>query len=190
MTFASLVPYLVFGVLALVAVACAAAMIISRDAVYSALFLVLNFATVGVIYLTLGAPFIALSQIAVYAGAIMVLFLFVIMLLGGERFKPGPARRSHLVFAGVLGLVFLVELGLGLAIRYGNNTVPAVQGPGYASPTTLGVELFSKYALPFELTSLILLAALIGAIVLTREGKKDILSGVAPDETTSKESKP
>jgi NADH-quinone oxidoreductase subunit J len=189
MNFTSMIPYLVFGVLALVAIASAAAMLISRDAIYSALFLVLNFATVGVIYLTLGAPFIALSQIAVYAGAIMVLFLFVIMLLGGERFKPSAARRSHLVFAAVLGIVFLVELGLGLMIRYGDMTVPAAQAPGYASPTSLGVELFSKYALPFEVTSLILLAALIGAIVLTREGKKEINSG-EPDTLPNKETNP
>ena len=160
----------------MVAVATAAAMIISRDAVYSALFLVLNFATVGVIYLTLGAPFIALSQIAVYAGAIMVLFLFVIMMLGGERFKPSKPRRSHLVFAGVLGIVFLLELALAFMARYGNMTFPAAQPAGYASASDLGLELFSNYALPFELTSLILLAALVGAIVLTRDGIKDVTS--------------
>ncbi len=177
MTFETTIPYLVFGVLALVAVASAVAMLISKDTINSALFLVLNFATVGVIYLTLGAPFIALSQIAVYAGAIMVLFLFVIMLLGGERFKPSKPRRSHIIFAGVLSAVFLVELVLGYFIRYGNMTVPAVQVPGYGSPTALGLELFSKYALPFELTSLILLSALIGAIILTQGSKKEINSG-------------
>ena len=64
-------------------------MLISRNAIYSALFLVLNFATVAMLYLILGAPFIALSQITVYAGSIMVLFLFVIMLLGAERLPHG-----------------------------------------------------------------------------------------------------
>jgi NADH-quinone oxidoreductase subunit J len=176
MTLETTIPYLVFGVLALVAVASAAAMLISKDTVNSALFLVLNFATVGVIYLTLGAPFIALSQIAVYAGAIMVLFLFVIMLLGGERFKPSKPRRSHIIFAAVLSVVFLVELVLAYLVRYGNMTVPAVQPPGYGNPTALGLELFSNYALPFELTSLILLSALVGAIILTRDSKKEISS--------------
>jgi NADH-quinone oxidoreductase subunit J len=188
MTFEMIIPYLVFAVLALVAVASAAAVLITKDAVYSALFLVLNFATVGVIYLTLGAPFIALSQIAVYAGAIMVLFLFVIMLLGGEQFKPAKPRRAHLVFAAVLGSIFVVELVMAYFVRYGNMTVPAAQAPGYASPTELGVELFSKYALPFELTSLILLAALVGAIVLTRDGKKEVSSGGAepkPEEESA-----
>jgi NADH-quinone oxidoreductase subunit J len=189
MNFVTMIPYLVFGVLALVAVASAVAMLISRNAVHSALYLVLNFATVGVIYLTLGAPFIALSQIAVYAGAIMVLFLFVIMLLGGEQYKPSKPRRNHLIFASVLGAIFLVELTLGYFVRYGNMAVPAMQAPGYANPNALGVELFSKYALPFELTSLILLAALVGAIVLTRDGKKEIGSG-EPESSGNEESTP
>ena len=73
-----------FLVLALIAVATALGMLFSRNAIYSALFVVLNFATVAVFYLLLGAPFIAMAQVTVYAGAIMVLFLFVIMLLGAE----------------------------------------------------------------------------------------------------------
>ena len=80
---------ILFLVLALVAVAAAIGMLLSQNAVYSALFLVINFATVAVFYLLLGAPFIAMAQITVYAGAIMVLFLFVIMLLGAERLAPG-----------------------------------------------------------------------------------------------------
>ena len=88
---------ILFLILALVAIGTALGMLISRNTVYSALFLVLNFVTVAVFYLLLGAPFIAMSQITVYAGAIMVLFLFVIMLLGAEslpnaRCCPG---RGH-----------------------------------------------------------------------------------------------
>ena len=75
-------PY-VFGVLAVIAIGSGVGMLTSRNAVYSALYLVLNFATIGVFYIVLNAPFIAMVQITVYAGAIMVLFLFVIMLLGG-----------------------------------------------------------------------------------------------------------
>ena len=96
---------ILFLILALVAIATAVGMLISRNAVYSALFLVLNFVTVAVFYLLLGAPFIAMAQVTVYAGAIMVLFLFVIMLLGAEALpkrevlpwqKPlaVPGRRS------------------------------------------------------------------------------------------------
>ena len=95
-----------FLVLALTAIATALGMLMSRNAVYSALFLVLNFVTVAVFYLLLGAPFIAMSQITVYAGAIMVLFLFVIMLLGADALpksdvlpwqKPQKIQRSILI---------------------------------------------------------------------------------------------
>ena len=76
-------PLIIFAVLAAVAVASGLAMMLSQNAVYSALFLVINFTVVAVLFLILGAPFIAMLQITVYAGAIMVLFIFVIMLLGG-----------------------------------------------------------------------------------------------------------
>ena len=79
-------PY-VFGFLAVIAIGSAVGMLTSRNAVYSALYLVLNFATIGVFYIVLNAPFIAMVQITVYAGAIMVLFLFVIMLLGAEQLR-------------------------------------------------------------------------------------------------------
>ena len=86
-------------------------MAFSRNAIYSALFLVLNFVTVAVFYLLLGAPFIAMSQITVYAGAIMVLFLFVIMLLGAESIAPAsksvPWQRP---LAFVLAVTLAVEL--------------------------------------------------------------------------------
>ena len=83
----------VFLGLALIAVASAVSMLVSRNAIYSALFLVLNFVTVAVLYLLLNAAFIALVQVTVYAGAIMVLFLFVIMLLGAERVDTGRGLR-------------------------------------------------------------------------------------------------
>ena len=86
-----------FFILAIIAVAAALGMLLSRSAIYSALFLVLNFGVVAVFYILLNAPFIALAQVSVYAGAIMVLFLFVIMLLGTETFRlrrlcPGRGR--------------------------------------------------------------------------------------------------
>ena len=78
----------IFLVLAVIAVAAALGMLASSNAIYSALFLVVNFGVVATFYLLLGAPFIAMAQVTVYAGAIMVLFLFVIMLLGAEQMKP------------------------------------------------------------------------------------------------------
>src|SRR3990172_88564 len=96
---------IVFLVLALVATAAALGMVFSRNAVYSALFLVLNLVTVAVFYLLLGAPFIAMSQITVYAGAIMVLFLFVIMLLGAESLAVTNALPWQKPLAASLALI-------------------------------------------------------------------------------------
>src|SRR5918998_2184304 len=102
--------YVIFGITALVSVACALAMILSTNAIHSALFLVLNFTSVAVLYLLLQAPFLAMIQITVYAGAIMVLFLFVLMLLGAEK---GVGDRDRLPWqrplAWVLGLLLLGE---------------------------------------------------------------------------------
>ncbi|MBT3712349.1 MAG: NADH-quinone oxidoreductase subunit J, partial [Anaerolineae bacterium] len=99
----------VFIILALVAIATALGMLLSRNAVYSALFLVLNFATVAVFYLLLGAPFIAITQVTVYAGAIMVLFLFVIMLLGTEELPESDKLPWQRPVAIGLAVVLMVE---------------------------------------------------------------------------------
>jgi len=103
------VDLILFLILALVAIATALGMLLSRNAVYSALFLVLNFATVAVFYLLLGAPFIALTQVTVYAGAIMVLFLFVIMLLGTDELPESNALPWQKPMAIILALVLMVE---------------------------------------------------------------------------------
>ena len=100
---------ILFLVLSLIAVASAFGMLLSRNAVYSALYLVLNFVTVAVFYLLLGAPFIAMAQITVYAGAIMVLFLFVIMLLGVDSLATSNALPWQKPLAGLLSVVLVVE---------------------------------------------------------------------------------
>src|SRR5919109_4735760 len=94
-----------FLILSLIAIATALGMLLSRNAIYSALFLVLNFATVAVFYLLLGAPFIAMAQVTVYAGAIMVLFLFVIMLLGTEVLPPGKVLPWQRPLAAILAAI-------------------------------------------------------------------------------------
>ena len=94
---------ILFLVLAVVAVASALSMLLSKNAVYSALFLVINFATIAVFFLLLGSPFLAMAQVTVYAGAIMVLFLFVIMLLGAEQLRQDeslPWQRPVAIFLG------------------------------------------------------------------------------------------
>lgn len=167
------VDLILFLILALVAVATALGMLFSRNAVYSALFLVLNFAAVAVFYLLLDAPFIALTQVTVYAGAIMVLFLFVIMLLGAERLPTSKALPRQWWLAILLALVLAGEAVYLLFFRNvtaGQDvTLPGAESLG--TPAAIGTLLFNEYLLPFEVTSILLLVAMVGAIVLTLRKK-------------------
>jgi len=165
------VEFVLFLTLAVVAIATAAGMLASRSAVYAALFLVLNFASVAVIYLLLNAPFIALTQVTVYAGAIMVLFLFVIMLLGAQKLPKTRGLPWQKPLAIGLVVILLAEAVYLLFFR---NTSTAVVGEvveTFGSPQAIGSTLFNEYLLPFEVTSVLLLVAMIGAIVLTKREK-------------------
>jgi len=157
----------IFLITGLVSVACALAMILSENAMHSALFLVLNFTSVAVLYLLLQAPFLAMIQITVYAGAIMVLFLFVIMLLGAEK---GQEERDSLPWqrplAVILGILLLGEAGYLAWDRGPYAPLPARQTE-IGEPVAIAEALFTPYLLPFEITSVLLLVALIGAVVLT-----------------------
>lgn len=157
---------LIFGTLAVLAVASALGMLFSRHAVYAALFLVLNFISIAILFLVLGAPFVALAQITVYAGAIMVLFLFVIMLLGSESLPGKSKLRFHRSVAVLFGLALLVEVGVLVITIWGDFPKTTGLSTVYADPTSLGLALFNQYTLPFEITSLILLVGIIGAISL------------------------
>ena len=164
-----------FLLLSLIAIATALGLLLSRNAIYSALFLVLNFTTVAVFYLLLGAPFIAMAQITVYAGAIMVLFLFVIMLLGAEALPETQALPAQKYLAGGLAIALAVESTFIFLTRTrpaGEIAPPAatVNDPG--TIVELGKALFSTYLLPFEVTSVLLLVAMVGAIVLIRKEKR------------------
>ncbi len=162
---------ILFLILALVSVCAALGMLLSRNAVYSALFLVLNFATVAVFYILLGAPFIAMAQITVYAGAIMVLFLFVIMLLGAEK-TPGLLDWRKFIAPVVLAGILVVETVYLLAFRgapTGAVTHPDASVNSVDFLQRMGMVLFNEYLLPFEVTSILLLVAMVGAIVLTKQ---------------------
>lgn len=166
--------FLLFIVLAVVAVASALSMLLSRNAVYSALFLVINFATIAVFFLLLGSPFLAMAQVTIYAGAIMVLFLFVIMLLGAEPLSQDESLPWQRPVAIILGVVLLVEAGIiGYSLGFQEGLLPSFTSfaSDYASPGDIGILLFNEYLLPFEITSVLLLVAMIGAIVLTRNQK-------------------
>jgi NADH-quinone oxidoreductase subunit J len=158
--------------LAIVAVGAALGMLVNRNAIYSALFLVLNFATIAVLYLALGAPFIALSQLTVYAGAIMVLFLFVITLLGAEKLPGYEPIKGHRLAAIGMAVVFLVELGLFFIFRNQTGTPIPFLDAEFASPKNIGVLMFTEYLLPFEVVAFILLSATVGAVMLTKPERK------------------
>ena len=164
-----------FLILSLISISTALGMLFSRNAVYSALFLVLNFITVAVFYLLLGAPFIAMAQVTVYAGAIMVLFLFVIMLLGAEALPTTEVLPWQKPLAGVLAAALAVEatfIFLTRARPVGDIAQPDASVNTVTNLRALGETLFTQYLLPFEVTSILLLVAMLGAIVLVRKEKR------------------
>lgn len=164
---------ILFLILALVAIASALGMLLSRSAIYSALNLILNFVTISVLYLMLNAPFIALTQITVYAGAIMVLFLFVIMLLGVESLRTKDTLPWQQPLAIILAITLIAEAAYIIVIRPATFIDISTVEVGFGSPRMIGEVLFETYLLPFEVTSVLLLVAMIGAIVLTRRNKRE-----------------
>jgi len=166
---------ILFLILSLIAIVTALGMLFSRNAIYSALFLVLNFGTVAVFYLLLGAPFIAMAQVTVYAGAIMVLFLFVIMLLGADALPKAEVLPWQRPLAGFLAIVLAVEATFLLVTRarpLGDIVAPPATANMMDSLRQMGMTLFNQYLLPFEVTSILLLVAMVGAIVLVRKEKR------------------
>ena len=158
-----------FWVMAPISVGSAIAMLLQRSAVYAALLLVVNFFTLGVFYLMLDAPFLFAVQIIVYAGAIMVLFLFVIMLLGVDRkeslIERLPAQRPLTVLFALLvaaEIFFAVRLGVG----FSGTGSPSFAANGGGSTQALARVLFKNYFFPFEVTSVLLIIAAIAAIVM------------------------
>jgi NADH-quinone oxidoreductase subunit J len=154
-----------FALIALVVVGSALGLVLKRNPIHGALFLVINLGGIAALYLTLGAEFLAAAQVIVYAGAIMVLFVFAIMVLipGKEETGPDP-RRPYRLLALPVGLALFVELAL-IGLRRGT----APQGPGVAGGVeTIGRLLFTDYLFPFELTSLLLLAAMVGVMLLAK----------------------
>ena len=160
-----------FYLLAVVSVASALMMITRRSPVMSALWLILNFFCLAGLYLTLHAQFVAVIQIIVYAGAIMVLFLFVIMLLNlGDEQKLLERISYRKVLAVVLSAGVLMELLVVLG--FSKNPLPAGNPETAVTIGTvenIGRQLFSAFLFPFEITSVLLLAAIVGAVVLAKK---------------------
>jgi len=183
-----------FIVFALIAVVAALGVILSRKPVYSALFLLVNFGTLAAMYIMLQAQFLAAVQVVVYAGAIVVLILFVVMLIGGGEFGRGdtvagargdspdspasprgaaaPRPRALLDWSRVMALVLAVLLLAGLAYGFITGALNPAQGNaaafGQGSVQAIAGALYTDYLLPFELASVLLLVGMIGAVVLAR----------------------
>ena len=155
----------IFLILAAVAVAGALSLILQRHPIHSALSLIVVMVALAGLYLLQGAEFIAAVQIIVYGGAIMVLFVFVIMLLNaGEEERSNLSRMAR--YVGVpLGLVFLIEVAYWVARA---TSRMAQSSPQAVSTRDLSTLLFREYAFPFELTSVLILIAILGALVLAR----------------------
>ena len=160
----------VFLVLAAVAVAGAVSLILQRHPIHSALSLITVMVSLAGLYLLQGAEFIAAVQIIVYGGAIMVLFVFVIMLLNaGEEERTNMSRVAR--YVGVpLGIVFLIEVAYWIGRATLHLNAPA---SGIVSTRDLSSLLFREYVFPFELTSFLILIALLGALVLARREDSD-----------------
>lgn len=163
-----------FVVAAAVVLASALGVVLARNPIHSALFLVATLFGVAVLFVEQQAEFLAAVQVIVYAGAIVVLFLFVIMLLGVDRPEkiardPLPAQRPLAIF---LALVGLAELFVLAGARWATGAKGTVGPPG--GPTNNIVQLaravFTTYLLPFEVTSALLVIAVVGAVVLARPG--------------------
>jgi NADH-quinone oxidoreductase subunit J len=150
--------------------------ITARNPVHAALFLVLAFFTASVIWMLLKAEFLAIVLVLVYVGAVMVLFLFVVMMLDINLDRMREGFWSYLPLGATVGLLMIVEMVLVLSGRYfGLASMPAPPDPGkaYSNTRELGRVLYTDYIYAFELAGVVLLVAIIAAIALTLRRRKD-----------------
>ena len=162
---------LLFWLLAGIALLAAASMIIQRNPVHSALFLIITLLSLAGLFLLLSAHFLAVIQVIVYAGAIMVLFLFVIMLLDIRRIEVAPSRVKLQKSLGILlGVIFLLEtlLILRSGVISDMAAVAPPPPPDFGTAVALGRALFASYFFPLQLAAVLLFIALIGAVVLSK----------------------
>ena len=165
---------LLFYVFAAVAVAASVLVVGQRSPIYSVVLLIGSFVALAGLYVLLDAPFVAVIQIIIYAGAILVLFLFVVMLLNAEKEKAESGLRLSVAGPRRLGTLLAVALAaeLGWALWTAARGEPVVAtGPGgdaVSSVRAIGISLFTDYAFAFEVTSLLILVAMVGAVVLAK----------------------
>jgi NADH-quinone oxidoreductase subunit J len=161
----------IFFILAVVAVAAGVGVIAQRSAVRSALFLLVNFCCLAGLYILLNAQFVAVVQVIIYVGAIVVLFLFVVMLLGMERAEETPDPQRYQWIAGALLGVLLLAGIIWALIPAQAEAVPALVRTD--NVRQIGEALFTRFAIPFEMASIVLLVAIIGTVVLAKKRLED-----------------
>ena len=167
---------IVFYVFALILLGSALCVITARNPVHAALFLVLSFFTASAIWLLLRAEFLALTLMVVYVGAVMVLFLFVVMMLDINMDKMRESFWKHSKLGFFVGGLMLLEMAFLLMSRPFDAAAPANQAanqPGYSNIKEIGRLLYTDYVFPFEIAAIILLVAIVAAIALTMRGRKD-----------------
>ena len=167
---------LLFYVFASVAVLGALLVIVQRNPIYSVLAIIVSFFGLSGLYVLLEAPFVAVVQIIIYAGAIMVLFLFTVMLLNVPREDAAEWDRAHPYYrpwavrvGGLLTVALIVQLVWALARTSGMSAGVADRRPAVSSVAELGRVLFTEYMFAFEVTSILILIAMVGAVVLARK---------------------
>jgi NADH-quinone oxidoreductase subunit J len=162
---------ILFILFAGMAVGCAVSMVAQRNPLYGAISLVGVFISLACLYVTLAAPFIAAVQVIVYAGAIMVLVVFVIMLLNVEDEERQPLRLRSLVPIAIgLAAVLFAEAAFIIFFVNASPATPTRNISDVGLTSSIGAGLFTTYLLPFEITSILLLMAIVGAITLARRG--------------------
>ena len=162
---------LLFILFAGLAIGCALAVVAQRNPLYSAISLIGVFVSLACLYVMLAAPFIAAVQVIVYAGAIMVLVVFVIMLLNVEQEERGPSRLKFLVPTAVaLAAILIAEVAFILVTVQEFRVNPTATASDVGVTHSIGSQLFTRYLLPFEITSILLLMAIVGAMTLARRG--------------------
>ena len=162
---------LLFILFAGMAIGCALAVVAQRNPLYSAISLIGVFISLACLYVMLAAPFIAAVQVVIYAGAIMVLVIFVIMLLNVEEEERGRPRLRFLVPTAIgLSAVLIAEVAFILVTVQGSSVTPASGGTSVGLTHSVGSALFTDYLLPFEITSILILMAIVGAMTLALRG--------------------
>ncbi|HXN15763.1 MAG TPA: NADH-quinone oxidoreductase subunit J, partial [Usitatibacter sp.] len=169
------VPLVLFYVLGSVLLVAATLVVMVRNPVHAALFLVLSFFTAAALWLLLYAEFLALALVIVYVGAVMVLFLFVVMMLDINFDKLREGFWRHLPLAGGVGVLMAGEMVALLWRDFGADSAPSpgTPPPGYSNTKALGQVLYTDYVFPFELAAVILLVAIVAAIALTLRQRKE-----------------